>query len=165
MRNATGERTFYRLMLTPTVARSGLAPYRASSASNATGSSETSACILVIEDDPVLSKLMAGLLREEGYTATVAHNGATALQVALESAPSVILLDMHLPDMDGASFVSAYRSAQTMHASIILCTGTDAVEAAEQTEHLEAVGFLAKPFDLDTLLTVVARHAGHADTN
>ncbi|HEV2125838.1 MAG TPA: response regulator [Chloroflexota bacterium] len=129
---------------------------------------QTRRCVLVIEDDPVLSTLVADVLRDEGYTALVAHDGAVALHYMQTVSPAAILLDLHLPGMDGNAFVTAYRGRDPKdgpHAPIILCTGTDAIEAAEQTEHLGAVGFLAKPFDLDTLLAVVARHTGHAGTH
>ena len=118
--------------------------------------------VLVVEDDPVLGALVVRVLREDGYPVAQARHGAEALRLARQEHPACVLLDLDLPDMDGAAFVAAFRAAGGAAGAvpIVLCTGLDARAAARETERLGAVGFLTKPYDLDALTALVGRFAG-----
>ncbi|WP_135552801.1 response regulator [Paenibacillus cymbidii] len=65
--------------------------------------------VLVIEDDATTGDMMTKLLVREGYTATRAGNGRIALQEVAKSMPSLILLDLMMPEMDGFQFVDELR--------------------------------------------------------
>ncbi len=114
--------------------------------------------VLVVDDDDSIRDFVSTALGYEGYDVVAASDGATALAALDRSlAPSVILLDMRMPVMDGWEFSRAYRERPGAHAPIVVLTA--ARDAAEYATEIGAEGFLAKPFDLDELLRTVARHA------
>jgi CheY-like chemotaxis protein len=88
----------------------------------------------------------------------VAPDGATALHLLAEQAADVILLDMRMPGTDGWSFAAQYVQQETTRAPIIVLTA--ARDAAQRAHEIGAAGYLAKPFDLEALLDVVATHMG-----
>ncbi|KQO12446.1 hybrid sensor histidine kinase/response regulator [Paenibacillus sp. Leaf72] len=65
--------------------------------------------ILVIEDDATTSELMTKLLQREGYVVAQARNGRLALEHMAREMPSLILLDLMMPEMDGFQFISELR--------------------------------------------------------
>ncbi|HEU5318295.1 MAG TPA: response regulator [Chloroflexota bacterium] len=113
--------------------------------------------VLVVEDDPVLRGFETNCLREEGFDVVGVEDGLPALTVAARRQPSVILLDMHTPRMSGEEFARAYHALPGPHAPLVLVSADRAIATA--AEEMGADGFLSKPFDIDDLLEVVARHA------
>lgn len=113
--------------------------------------------ILVVDDDASIRELIRMALVDEGYEVQVATHGAAALEVIGRARPRVILLDMRMPVMDGWEFARAYREAPGPHAPIIVLTA--ARDAAQRATEINAEGFLGKPFDLNELLVLVAKHA------
>jgi GAF domain-containing protein/DNA-binding response OmpR family regulator len=65
--------------------------------------------VLVVDDDPVLRQLLRRMLEPEGYTVVEADNGRVALERLREVSPSVVLLDLMMPEMDGFEFVAEFR--------------------------------------------------------
>jgi CheY-like chemotaxis protein len=88
----------------------------------------------------------------------VAPDGATALHLLAAQPPDVILLDMKMPETDGWAFAAQYAQQESDHAPIIVLTA--ARDAAQRAREIGAAGYLAKPFDLEALLDVVATHIG-----
>jgi CheY-like chemotaxis protein len=72
-------------------------------------SREAGHAILVIEDDAPTRQLMRRSLEKEGWTVTEAENGRRALACVAASRPSLILLDIMMPEMDGFEFVTELR--------------------------------------------------------
>jgi CheY-like chemotaxis protein len=66
-------------------------------------------CVLVVEDDEESSRLMCELFALRGYQAHHASTGASAIKLAEEHAPRLILMDIQLPDMDGTVVLSTLR--------------------------------------------------------
>ncbi|MBA2449972.1 MAG: response regulator [Chloroflexi bacterium] len=111
--------------------------------------------ILVVDDDEGIGEFVGLALSDEGYEVATALHGAVALEVIGRQAPDVILLDMRMPIMDGWEFARRYRERPGPHAPIVVMTA--ARDAATRASEIEADGVLAKPFDLDALLEIVAR--------
>jgi DNA-binding response OmpR family regulator len=65
--------------------------------------------ILVVDDDPILCRLLEATLAQEQYATVCATDGATALRLAAEVAPAVIILDLLMPEMDGFAFLQQFR--------------------------------------------------------
>lgn len=65
--------------------------------------------VLVVEDNEALSGIMHDALTVEGYKVTLAHDGAEALQVAFDTHPDIILLDLTLPVMNGMDVLRSLR--------------------------------------------------------
>ena len=114
--------------------------------------------ILIIEDDTDIAATMQDFLAGEGFGVMLARDGREALE-QLESGqpPAVILLDLMMPRMDGYAF----RSAQLAHPNwagipVVVCTADG--HARRRAIELGAQGGLAKPFDLDDLLSAVQQN-------
>jgi two-component system chemotaxis response regulator CheY len=111
--------------------------------------------ILVVDDDPSIREVVAQILDFEGYPVQTATDGAQALDAVADARPSLVLLDMRMPVLDGWGFAHALR-ARGVHLPIVVMTA--AQDARRWAEEIGAAGYLAKPFELPDLLAVVERH-------
>lgn len=111
--------------------------------------------ILVVEDDGEVSRLLQSVLGDDGYRVASASDGELALGECAIEDPALILLDLNLPGMDGAAFLQAYRARPPGRAKVMVISG--AVNAAEVAWQIVADAFMAKPFDIEILLTAVRR--------
>ncbi|MGI8856065.1 MAG: response regulator [Thermomicrobiales bacterium] len=108
--------------------------------------------ILVVEDTAEIRSLIADMLTDEGYTVECVCNGAEALAAVERDAPALVLLDLHMPVLDGWEFSRAL-TARALRIPIIVLTA--ATNAARYTKELGAVGCIRKPFALMDLLHTV----------
>lgn len=115
--------------------------------------------ILVVDDDPAILSAVAEVLSLEGYAVETAANGALALEQVDARIPSLVLLDMRMPIVDGWSFARAIHERGLRLPTVVM---TAAHNAAAWAREIEADGFLPKPFEIAELLAVVRRHAGPA---
>ena len=124
------------------------------------------ALVLVIEDDPGISRALSDAASDAGYHVRTADNGLTGLARAATAPPDVILLDLVMPVMNGWGFADAYHRRPAPHAPIILMTAfTRNSDEARRAQHeIGAVDVLRKPFDLDEMLGLI-RHHVPIDTN
>lgn len=121
--------------------------------------------VLVVDDDPDLVEVMLLVLRGAGYAVRSAANGKQALEVVKAGKPALILLDMLMPVMDGWQFARELRAGWGREVPVVVVTAAD--HARARSDEIAADEVLPKPFDVDELLRVVARHcpepsAGHA---
>lgn len=108
--------------------------------------------ILVVDDEEVVARTVERTLQGE-YQVHVAHNGADALKIARRISPSLIILDIIMPGMDGLETCRELRSDPLLESvPILFLTGKGRPE--ERVEGLEAGAddYLAKPFDVRELL-------------
>jgi two-component system, chemotaxis family, chemotaxis protein CheY len=114
--------------------------------------------VLVVDDDPGVLEVLELALTAEGYHVVLARNGREGLDRADASHPSLMLVDLMMPVMDGWQFVRACRERGT-HAGtpVIILSAARNVEQTVQDLGVQAV--LSKPFNLDYLLDLVATHA------
>jgi two-component system OmpR family response regulator len=117
--------------------------------------------ILVVDDEPTIRELVADALREAGYDVDTAANGADALQRMRRHAPDAIVLDLMMPTLDGHGFVELMR-LNPRFAAIPVLVVTATYAAYEAAERLGASACLTKPFELDELVSAVARLVGDA---
>ena len=112
--------------------------------------------VLVVDDDESIRQFVQLALSDEGYEVLTAADGGTGLRLAADHDLDLILLDLRMPGVDGWTFVREYRQQAGEPAPIIALTA-----AHEPEEHAAATpvaALLAKPFDLDDLLDLVAYH-------
>ena len=113
-------------------------------------------CVLVVDNDGATRVLISDALEDEGYH-VVSAMGAAAIKVAHDEHPAVILLDAHMPQMDGRA-VSRHLRADPA----IACIPIIAMSAGENLVRMSATWYddqLPKPFELDDLYVVVERWA------
>ncbi|HOL36928.1 MAG TPA: response regulator, partial [Rubrivivax sp.] len=117
--------------------------------------------VLCVEDNPVNLLLVRELLAlRPGVQLASAEDGASALALASEHAPELLLLDMQLPDMHGIELMGALRALPQCAASTFVALSADAV--SEHVERALAAGFDAywtKPIDFDHFLAEFDRLA------
>ncbi len=111
--------------------------------------------ILVVDDDPMVRMTLTGFLADAGYQIDAAPNGQVALELVDDHLPTLILMDMIMPIMDGWTFVRELR-ARAIAIPIIVMTVRD--HARAWAEEVGAIAYIVKPFDLPTLLATVNRH-------
>lgn len=116
--------------------------------------------VLVVDDDASIRQFLHMALTDRGYHVVTAEHGKAALEAIREAPPSLVLLDMRMPMMDGWSFAAAYRELPGPRAPVIVLTA--ARDAAEYASQIEADAFLAKPFSLSDLFRLVTTLAGEA---
>ncbi|WP_334170283.1 response regulator, partial [Sinomonas sp.] len=106
--------------------------------------------VLVVDDEPQLLRALQINLRAEGYSVTSAANGAEALHLAASRPPDVLVLDLGLPDMDGAEVIRGIRGWSDMPIVVLSARhgSTDKVEALDAG----ADDYVTKPFGLAELL-------------
>lgn len=111
--------------------------------------------VFVIEDEDPIRRLIRDALESEGFRVLTARSAEDALPMLEQANPSVILLDLRLPGMDGFAFLDAYRARRDSAGlpPVII------VSALRPREKLPegVVDYLRKPFDLDDLIARVER--------
>ncbi len=119
--------------------------------------------VLVVDDDPDIVDVLQLVLREAGYAVRSALNGKQALEAVAARMPAVILLDMLMPVMDGWQFARELRARHGRAAPIVVVTAAENARAWSQEIGADEV--VAKPFDVDELLRVVASHGSKASAH
>jgi CheY-like chemotaxis protein len=112
--------------------------------------------ILVIDDDDAIREALSALLEDEGYPVATAANGLDALTyLQSRPLPSLILLDLKMPVMNGRQF----RAAQQQDAALaeIPVAVLSAHVTNEVRAEVDADAFLGKPFDIEMLLATISR--------
>ena len=113
--------------------------------------------ILVVDDDPEILGTVADILEFEGYAVERAANGAEGLECVERTRPSLVLLDMRMPVLDGWGFARTLK-ARGIELPIVVMTA--AQDARHWAQEIDADGYIAKPFDISDLLSAVARVYG-----
>ncbi|MET8757606.1 response regulator [Lentzea sp. NPDC004782] len=106
--------------------------------------------VLVVDDEPQIVRALRINLSARGYDVLTAYDGKTALRVAVDEKPDVVVLDLGLPDIDGVEVIVGLRGWTSMPI-IVLSART---ESALKVEALDAGAddYVTKPFGMDELL-------------
>jgi CheY-like chemotaxis protein len=115
--------------------------------------------ILVIDDDVPIGEMIVEALRDEGYVARSACDGASALRSVAVWLPALILLDGTMPNNDERTLLEQLRCTCHLQIPIVVISAADNITESVLAEG--AADFLAKPFDLDDLFACVARYVPH----
>jgi CheY-like chemotaxis protein len=111
--------------------------------------------VLVVDDDETIRATVTETLDMEGYPVRAASDGAEALEKLEQCLPRVVLLDMRMPIMDGWGFAREVAQRGLITTIVVMSAAADARHWATE---IGASGVLAKPFELDDLLSLVERH-------
>jgi two-component system, OmpR family, response regulator MprA len=104
--------------------------------------------VLVVEDEPVIRELMAILLEDEGYAVRQAVDGLQALEMLEQHGIDLVLSDVKMPRLDGASLVHRLRSRGDAIPVVLM-------SAVYAEVDLPGVRFLRKPVNCEHLLTLI----------
>jgi CheY-like chemotaxis protein len=116
--------------------------------------------VLVVDDDPDILDAICDILDGEGYRVARARHGLEALERVDEEEPSLILLDLMMPVMDGLAFAQALRARPLARRIPIVVISADG--NPQRAAAVGAQGYLAKPFDIDALMSHISRMTGGA---
>ena len=114
----------------------------------------THGSILVVDDEPDICDLVAETLESVGYPVIKAENGAEAMCFIDREKPRLILLDMHMPLVQGRD-LAAFARSRGCDAPILVMTA--ALDAQGAADDVDADGYIAKPFELSELISTVER--------
>ena len=115
--------------------------------------------ILVVEDNDKNMKLVRDVLQATGYSTLEATTGEEAVELALSQAPTLVLMDVRLPGIDGVEALARLRQNERT-ASIPVLALTAQAMSGDRERFLEAGfdGYLAKPVDVGELIETVREH-------
>ncbi len=110
--------------------------------------------ILIVDDDPGVSRSLRDVLELQQHTVMAAHNGSEALAACAEYAFDILLLDIELPDMSGLDLVARVEELLP-RIDVLVVTGHASFDNAALAVRPSTVAYLVKPLDLDRLLAII----------
>ncbi|MFM4962569.1 sigma-54-dependent transcriptional regulator [Aeromonas bivalvium] len=116
--------------------------------------------VLLVEDTRSLAVVYEQYLRQEGYEVMSADCGQRAIELMLAQPPTVVLLDLELPDMSGMDILQQITEQQ-LPSAVVVITAHGSVDVAVEAMRLGAFDFLTKPFDGKRLCATVRNAVNH----
>jgi two-component system alkaline phosphatase synthesis response regulator PhoP len=113
------------------------------------------AVILIVDDEPSITNLLAALLEDEGHQVSTASNGREGLAHLEKVKPDLVLSDVMMPILDGRALCQAMHANPSYQAIPIILMSA-AIEGNISSE-CKYAAFLKKPFNLDTVLELVGK--------
>lgn len=113
--------------------------------------------ILVIDDEPSVSELLTDILEYHGYPVVAANDAESALAMLPLYRPSVILVDLMMPSVDGLSLAMTLRHSPSLRGVplIAMSASDSALELADRVGDFDA--YISKPFENEELIRMVER--------
>jgi DNA-binding response OmpR family regulator len=109
--------------------------------------------VLVVDDDEMIRRLVRAVLEADEFEVAEARDGEAALQLASETEPSVVVLDILMPGLDG---VEVCRRLDHQTSKVVILTARDDPHLEDECRKAGADAFLTKPFSSIQLLDLVA---------
>ena len=107
--------------------------------------------ILIVDDEPNIRTLLAGVLEDEGYEVSTAKDTVAARKIMEECSVALLLLDVQLPGQDGLSFLRDLQN-ENNSCPVIMMSGHGTIATAVEATRLGALDFVEKPILADRLL-------------
>lgn len=121
--------------------------------------SEKAKTVLVVEDKASLTQMLQFLFLSKGLSVQIAYNGKEALEKANSILPSLILLDIMMPQMDGFEVLEKLKEeSATANIPVIMLTARKSREDMQRARDLGAVEYITKPFKAVEVVDKVLRH-------
>jgi DNA-binding response OmpR family regulator len=115
--------------------------------------------ILIVDDEVDMNEYLSGHLFIEGYSVSTALDGAEAISMAKETDFDVVLLDLHIPNVDGFDVLKFIKS-KSPKTKVIIVTGFASLENVAKCRRLNADEIIEKPFDLRDIIAAVENAIG-----
>src|SRR6185295_10393782 len=112
--------------------------------------------LLVIEDDEASRRLIEATFSAEGFDVIGESNGPAGIDRTVSDRPDVVLLDLHLPNMDGLEVLQRIKAAHSA-LPVVMLTPSHDVKSAVRAVQLGAFDYLTKPIDRDHIIVSVRR--------
>jgi DNA-binding NtrC family response regulator len=118
-------------------------------------SHERPARVLVVDDRPEMSEMIAEDLSQRGYEGVAVSSGATAIRMLRTERVDALVTDLRMPEVDGLTLLRTSRSLDPSR-PVILMTAYPGVEGVLEATELGVLHTIMKPFRLDVLARLVA---------
>lgn len=153
-----GRGSTFEVRLPGAISRTGLAAVKAvverAEGSDSPGPHVTPT-VLIIDDDPMVHQLLRGRLQQDGFEVYSATDGIEGLALAREHRPTVILLDLHLPKLDGWGVLARLKGEAQLAVIPVIIVSVE--EERARGFSFGACDYLIKPIEPDQLVSVVRR--------
>lgn len=116
--------------------------------------------VLIVEDETPIRELLNDFLSDEGYGTLVAENGQHGVEIALETLPDLVLMDLMLPLLDGFAAMRALKGHPRTRDIPVVVMSANSTLLLDTGEQRLADATIRKPFDLDDVLQVVQSRIG-----
>ncbi len=158
VRSTRGRGSVFTVRLPTTPTSPGVPMVSRPNPTGESGDKPSGTTVLVVDDDLVVQQLLKGELEREGMRVLLASDGVEAMTMARHYRPTAMVLDIHLPKLDGwAVLADAKADPALAHIPIVI------VSVEEQRARgisLGAVDYLVKPVDPERLVAAITRHVG-----
>jgi two-component system nitrogen regulation response regulator NtrX len=113
--------------------------------------------ILIVDDEVGIRELLSEILQDEGYRVALAENASEARAYRQRQQPSLVLLDIWMPDTDGVTLLREWAAGGQLTMPVVMMSGHGTIETAVDATKIGAFDFLEKPVGLQKLLSTIAR--------
>jgi diguanylate cyclase (GGDEF)-like protein len=122
--------------------------------------------VLVVEDDPLVVRMLCSMLEVEGFATLVAETGEAAVEYALREVPHLVLLDLMLPRMDGLEVARQLRAnVKTAHIPVVMLSARHDTADKVRAFDTRVDDYLTKPFNTEELLARIRTQLRHVEQN
>jgi len=127
-----------------------------SSAIPGSTAASTRRCVLIVEDNPLNMKLFSAMIESQDYDVLQATDGRSALDLAHQQHPDLIIMDLQLPDMSGLDVTRSLKADSDTRDIMIIATTADALRGDEEKIRASGCdGYMAKPISVSDLLELI----------
>lgn len=119
--------------------------------------SQRSHMVLIVDDEPAISRLLVTLLERSGFRALVAANAERGFELALSANPSLILCDERMPGGNGDELLRQVKSHSITAAIPVVMMGGSGAQGLRDWEREGAAAFISKPFEMTDVMTVIRK--------
>lgn len=112
--------------------------------------------VLIVDDEPLMRKLVRSILVREGYSVALAPSGTEALEKLGRTAFDIVITDLSMPDYDGFSLLTTMKRTWPA-VSVIVMTGFGDARTADEARRLGADEYVTKPFNTREIEVIVER--------
>lgn len=119
--------------------------------------------ILIVDDEPYVSRVLRLVLQQEGYRVTCVNNGREALDLFDSLQPDIVVTDVKMPHLSGQQLVESIRSRESCNnIPVVVMTSTLESENRDWVHDLGNISFLGKPVSPRDLVRVINNHFIHS---
>lgn len=112
--------------------------------------------VLIVDDEKDLRDSVSMALEAQGYDVVIAGDGMEGISVAAEYAPSLILVDYRMPELNGVEFLDMLRNTEGLtDTPVVIITVDPELDLRKNASQLGIQGFLVKPFSMEELMQTV----------
>ena len=120
--------------------------------------------ILIVEDNELNMKLFNDLLEAHGYRTVTTRDGTTAVDLAIEEKPDLILMDIQLPEVSGLDITRQIKDNDDLkHVPIIAVTAFAMKGDEDKIRECGCNGYVSKPISITTFIETIRSHLGQKE--